>query len=87
MKTIKEKAEEFLKSEGYCERDIMPYDAALSLLTDFSETLQETNVRDHDILLKSSENGIYVNDQQRIGFQKGAKWMRDNPYLTTYPTL
>lgn len=34
-------------------------------------------ITDVEILLKSSEQNVYVNDDQRIGFQKGAKWMRE----------
>lgn len=30
-----------------------------------------------ETLLKSSDNEVYVNDQQRIGFQKGAAWAID----------
>ena len=34
-------------------------------------------ISDVEILLKSSDKDIYVNDEQRIGFQKGAKWIRE----------
>lgn len=30
-----------------------------------------------ETLLKSSDNEVYVNDQQRIGFQKGVAWAID----------
>ncbi len=33
-------------------------------------------ISDVEIVLTSSEKPFYVNDDQRIGFQKGAKWMR-----------
>lgn|ERR1035437_202209 len=36
-----------------------------------------TELTDVVIILTSSDKEIYVNDEQRIGFQKGAKWMRD----------
>lgn len=32
---------------------------------------------DVEIILMSSKHGVYVNDDQRIGFQKGAKWVRN----------
>jgi hypothetical protein len=32
---------------------------------------------DVEILLQSSDNKIYVNDDQRIGYQKGMKSLRD----------
>lgn len=57
---------------------------SLSMIDSSKEELIERwNVRHFDlpsdvyVLLESSEKDVYINDQQRIGFQKGAKWMRE----------
>lgn len=40
---------------------------------EFREVVLPTPV---EILLTSSDSEHYVNDQQRIGFQKGVKWFK-----------
>ena len=76
-------AEEYLKSAGlpntvYYKGEYGLISGGIDLLrliTDYlASQLAKKLPRDLEIILESSGK-VYVNDEQRIGFQKGAKWI------------